>query len=402
MRKRLLTFLTLVLLTESLSAQTPAGLSYQTVKDNPSMKWVCPEIDKYQKLLYSLRNQNYKVYADNVKSQIQLVSDPSDPSYKYLVTQAILKIENPLYDQQNLRDYLISWLKNNSEYGKIIEIDKENNSISATATINVAVHSGFIDIYKAYIYPSLVIKLVETDKLLVSFVVSKYKIDECSDNRVSRTHTERISEVYPFNPKSSHKNTYATAYVKTYQYFWDFISNLCNSLNTDFLRDSKMLAQLHYQYSRDSLVAKYGDPTKVIDGLSKTVDIHNEMYFFEEAKKIVFMGKTLDFKDVMSCEIVDDPTFIPGRSTTTGAGLFFFGIGLGGAETRRTADRTIHNYVVDVKMDNLRIPLIRVATGQNEYKATEIATVFEYILRHQDSTKSSFVPRTRTATRRKK
>ena len=113
MRKRLLTFLTLVLLTESLSAQTPAGLSYQTVKDNPSMKWVCPEIDKYQKLLYSLRNQDYKVYADNVKSQIQLVSDPSDPSYKYLVTQAILKIENPLYDQQNLRDYLISWLKNN-------------------------------------------------------------------------------------------------------------------------------------------------------------------------------------------------------------------------------------------------------------------------------------------------
>jgi hypothetical protein len=126
------------------------------------------------------------------------------------------------------------------------------------------------------------------------------------------------------------------------------------------------------------------------------------MYIFEEVQKIVFMGKTLDFKDVMSCEIVDDPTFIPGHSTTTGAGLFFFGIGLGGAETRRTADRTIHNYVVDVKMDNLRIPLIRIATGQNEYKATEIATVFEYILRHQDSTKSSSISRTRTATRRRK
>ena len=94
------------------------------------------------------------------------------------------------------------------------------------------------------------------------------------------------------------------------------------------------------------------------------------------------MGQTIDFKDIISCQLVDDPTFIPGRSTTLGTGISIFGIGIGGAETYTTPNKTIHNYMVDIKIDDLKNPFIRIVTGQNENKATEITTAFEYIIRH--------------------
>lgn len=243
---------------------------------------------------------------------------------------------------------------------------------------------------KVYITPSLIIQQVEKGKLFITFMNLIYENIEYigSDNKPT-TYTAKVSEVYPFSSKGGYKITYAKAYVSTYQYFWSFIADLCNELNTNFTKDPKMLIKLHYEYSKDSLILKYGQPAKVITGLSNTLDINNEMYIFEQVGKVVFMGKTIDFEDIMSCEIVDDPQFVPGRTTTGGGGIAFFGIILGGAETTRTADKTIHNYVVDIKIDNLSTPFIRIATGQSEYKATEIASVFEYILRHQQSNKTT-------------
>ena len=163
-----------------------------------------------------------------------------------------------------------------------------------------------------------------------------------------------------------------------------------------------MLNQLHYQYSQDSLKVKYGEPTKVFADQAVTPNIHKELRFYEDAKKIVFMGKTIDFKDIISCEIVDDPKFIPGRTTSYGLGFSIFGIGIGGADTYTTPDKTINSYVVNVKIDNMSTLLIYIATGQNEQKANEIATVLEYIMRHQDSSKSSTTKNSRTATKRRK
>ena len=97
------------------------------------------------------------------------------------------------------------------------------------------------------------------------------------------------------------------------------------------------------------------------------------------------MGKTIDFKDIINCEVIDDPKFIPGYKTTYGAGISFFGFGFGGAETYATPDKTIHNFVVHIKIDNLVTPFVHIATGKNEQKAAEIASCFEYIIRHQQS-----------------
>lgn len=387
MKKTFVTILVMVFYAISLFAQSTMDVNYDKAIFAPAMRWTCPEIEKYQTLLNSLRNEDYKIYADNVKGKIGLMTYKDSPSDKFQVTQAILNIDNPLFETENLLSHISSWIKSKyKDWGKNVKINKEDGSLVSSASINIANHSRFMHLNKVYISPSLIIQQVEKDKLLITFMNLIYKNSEYigSDNKPT-TYTAKVSDVYPFSSKGGYKITYAKAYVSTYQYFWGFIADLCSELNANFTKDPIMLTKLHYEYSKDSLISKYGQPNKVITGLSNTLDINNEMYIFEQSGKVVFMGKTIDFKDIMSCEIVDDPTFIPGRSTTTGAGLFFFGIGLGGAETTRTADKTIHNYVVDIKIDNLSTPFIRISTGQSEYKATEIASVIEYILRHQQS-----------------
>lgn len=76
--------------------------------------------------------------------------------------------------------------------------------------------------------------------------------------------------------------------------------------------------------------------------------------------------------------------------------------GIGGADSYTTPDRTIHSYVVNVKIDNMSTPLIYIATGQNEQKANEIAAVFEYILRHQPNKSNTVTTQKKKTTRRTK
>lgn len=385
-------------------AQSTAGSNYDKARFAPAMKWKCPEIEKYQTLLSSLQNEDYKIYADNVKEKIELVTFKESPSDKFQVTQAILNIENPLFETDNLLNHISTWIKSKyKDWGKNIKIVKEEGSLVSSASINIANHSRFMHLNKVYITPSLIIQQAENDKLLITFMNLIYKNSEYigSDNKPS-TYTAKVSEVYPFSSKGGYKITYAKAYVGTYRYFWTFIADLYNELNENFTKDPKILTKLHYEYSKDSLRAKYGEPTKVIADQTSSPDINKELHFYETAQKFVFMGKTIDFEDIMSCEVVDDPQYIPGRSTTLGAGLCIFGFGLGGAETVRTPDKTIHNYVVNVKIDNMGTPLIRIGTGQNEYKATEIASTFEYILRHQQGEKTTRTQKSKVVTRRTK
>jgi len=352
-----------------------------------------------------LRNDDYKIYATNVQGKFELLTDPNSPADKYLVTQAVLTIENPLFSRKNLLDHISAWIKrSNNIWGKEMGIDYAENKIVSAAAVNVATHASFIIVNKVSVVPTLVIRLIEEDKLFVSFMTDRYKNDEYggSDKKYSRTYTPKITEVFPFVSKSSYKQTYAKAYVGTYTYFWSFIYDLRKDLNEKFAKDTDLLTQLHYEYQKDSLRAIYGEPTKVMAEHTTSPDVNKEIHFYEPAQKAIFMGTTIDFKDIVGCEIVDDPKFIPGRSTTMGLGFAFFGIGIGGAETTRTADRTIHNYVVNIKIDSMRIPLIRIATGQNEDKAEEIAQTIEYIFRHRQAAKPTSNKKTQTVTRRTK
>lgn len=384
-------------------AQTPTCVSYEKARTAPAMRWGCPDIEKYQGILYSSRNDDYKVYANNVMDRIELYVSQSSPADRYLFTQAVLTVENPLFNTENLLNHISVWMKKTKGWKKA-DVDIQNKKITSNPSFHVADHATFINVNRIHINPVFSIELVDDNNLLVLFMADTWKNDEYDNKgkRLERTFRPRISEVFPFDPKSSHKNCYAKAYVASYQVFWDFINDLRKELNTNFTRDERFLAQLHYGYSKDSLIAKYGQPTKVIADQSISPDIHKEMYVFEDAQKIVFMDKTINFGDIISCEIVDDPKFIPGRTTSYGAGFSIFGIGLGGTESYTTPDKTIHSYVVKVKIDNLGTPLIYIATGQNEQKAEEIASVFEYIMRHQQSSKSTGTQNTRTVIKRTK
>lgn len=365
-------------------AKTPENISYETLKNTPPMQWTCQEIEKNQDLLASMQNDDYKIYASNVKEKFELYASPSSPDDKYLITQAVLKVENPMFDTGNLLKHISSWIETNKGW-KVLGVDKKNNIVNSAASINIANNASFLTINKISIAPTLSIQLVDGKMLVMSFMVDSYQNVEFhgSEDKRPITYSAKISKVFPFVPKSSYKISYAKAYVNTYKYFWNFISQLRDNLNDSFQKDNQLLAQLYYEYSRDSLNTKYGEPTKIVKGTTTDPDLNKEIIFYENAKKVVCMGKTIDFKDVVSCEVADDPEFIPGRTTTYGAEISFFGLGFGGSETRATPDKTIHNFVVHVKIDNLAMPFVHIATGRDEQKAREIASSFEYIIRHQ-------------------
>ena len=376
----------------SVFAQMPTGMSYEQVVRSEPMQWNCPAVETYLDVIDSLweKTNDYKECAMKLKEKFGLYNSTSKPGERYIASQAIIQIDNPVYDADNLLNHIAAWVQTKNEWQKNIKIDKADKDISGMATVNVANHGGWASVYKMYTSPSLVIQILDKDRLLVSFMAANFKMNEVNgNNTTAHTSDVKITDVFPIVQKSSYKNSYAKAYIGTYQYFWKFIGELRNDLNKNFSHDTRLLTQLRYEHASDSLKTIYGEPTNVISHLSNTLDVNNEIRFYENAKKVVFMGKTINFDDVISCKIDDDPQFIPGHSYTYGAGLSFFGIGIGGAETTTTPDKTIHNYVVKVKMDNLKIPFIYIATGQDEHKATEIQSSFEYIMRHQQPRKAT-------------
>ena len=383
MKRLTFTFLLLVTTIASYS-QIFTDQKYDQIVKAPEMFWHCPEIDNNMSLLYSLSNDDYKIYAENVKKRFPLKIDESNVSEKFIATTAIFTIESPLYKSENLLNHVASWLQNQNGL-KIKKINLAEHLIDVEGTINVATHPAFFSVYKISISPLMSFQLIDENKMLVSFWVDRYINEEYSDGRCIRSFNPKISDVFPFVPKSAYKTSYAKGYVGTYLYFWDLMKKLSENLNTNFRRDNKLLSQLHYEYSKDSLYAKYGEPTNIIRGNNLTPDVNNELRFYANMQKVVFMGKTINFKDVISCEIKDDPQLIPGHTSSYIGGISFWGFELGGAETSRTPDKTIHNYVVNVKIDDLSAPSLHIVTGHDAHKAEEIASAFEYIIRHKQS-----------------
>lgn len=328
-------------------AQTTAGMTYEGVRNAPVMQWVCPEIEDSLNLIYSVRNKDYKIYAENLKEKFGLYKGPNSTENS-IVAHAVIKIENSLFDPNHLLEYISNYIKRYNKWGQNVKVDQLNKEITSDASfINVANHTRYIRDNSVSISPKLFLKILNEQNIEIYLSVDKYKNDERgSDGNLSKTIYANVSDVYPFDPKSAYKNTYSKAYVGTYNYVWDFIYNLRNDLNKNFTKDEKLLTDLHYRYSRDSLAAIYGEPTQVFTGFSKTPDVNKEIYFYQKTKKVLITGMIFDFKDIVTCEMDDDSRFIPGSTTTYGSGITIFGIEMGGTTTTSTPDVTIHNYLV--------------------------------------------------------
>ena len=99
MKRLTFTFLLLVITIASYS-QISTDQKYDEIVKAPEMFWHCPEVDKNMSLLYSLSNEDYKIYAENVKKRFPLKIDESNTSEKFIATTAIFTIESPLYNQK--------------------------------------------------------------------------------------------------------------------------------------------------------------------------------------------------------------------------------------------------------------------------------------------------------------
>lgn len=384
----------------NLFAQLPKSISFEDARNLRPMKWSCPDYTKYVGQLDSMKNDDWKIYANNVKEKFGLWTQPNE-NKKMIVTATKILIDNPYYNDNVLIDHISSWLKKSKLDNKIV-IDRENKTIITQPLAKVAEHSTYIEGYGISLLQTIVIKIDENKNLSVCLWGNKFEKKEYYGSGQSRiTGYPLITDVFPFKPKTSHKITFAKAYVGSYLYNWNFIKSLHDELNKNFKRDDKSLVEMRYKYSQDSLYAKFGEPEKVIKGIGRKYDIAKEMYFFEKTQTIAFLGNSFDFNDIISCKITDDPTIIPGKSTSYGAGLFLFGIGIGGGESYRSPDKKIHNYVVNIKVDNLKTPYIRIALGDDEYLANQISSTFEYIFRHRTG-KSATNTRKANTTRKKK
>ncbi len=364
------------------------------------MKWNCPDILKYQNLFLSEKEYKSKDYANKMKELFPLYSSKTYPGEKFVIVKTIFDISNPLYEPKNLLDYLASWIKD-KKWDKNMKIDYEEKKVTTTATFNVANHYAF---YRnaVDVNATMSCHIIDNKQLMVAFTFDTYKNSEytSTDYKPARQWEDKVCNVYPFSEKGGYKNTYAEAFTGAHKKIWAFITVLNEDLNTKFANDKKMINQLHYEYACDSLTKIYGcEPTKVIADKEMEPCVNNELRFYEGAKKLVFMGKTVSFNDIISVEIDDDPQFIPGATRTYGAGICFFGFGFYSGRTVSEASKTIHNYVVNVKIDNLKCPFIHIATGGNEPKANELCSAFEYLIRHQTKRPANIK---RTGTTRKK
>ena len=143
MRKKIVMIAVMCSIVTSLYAQSTTGVSYDKAKLAPTMRWSCQEIEKYQGLLISLKNDDYKIYANNVKDKIELYTNPEEPTDKYLVTQAILTIENPLFKTDNLLNHISAWIKSKKkDWAKSMKINVAEKSLESIASIHVASHSN--------------------------------------------------------------------------------------------------------------------------------------------------------------------------------------------------------------------------------------------------------------------
>ena len=233
-----------------LFAQNPTGVTYEKILNAPVMKWECRLEEKYQRLLSSLQDEDPKNDANRLKKEIALYSDSLSPSIKYLMTGTLIEVSNPLFNKENLLNHIASWIKGHKtykEFSKNLKTDKEKSIITSSASFLVASATSAFT-YDAGIPLSLVIHLVGEDSLVVSLWTDRYNIGKLTGEQKSRySHSHRISEMFPFDSNSKYKNTCALAYIRSYQFNWNFISNLIKELNTNFTRDNTMLNRLKIQ-----------------------------------------------------------------------------------------------------------------------------------------------------------
>lgn len=353
-----------------------------------SMRWSSPYLDENITRLSSLADDDTRTYAKNIKENISLMTSPQDANLKFISVSQTLEISNPYYDKSNLLNHIYQWILNgHKEWKNSITLDLDAGCIECTSVVfkNIANYVGFFEDSKVSAKSNVVFQLIDSSHLQIIvatpyFVLETYSTGSSSGtrNRLLMSKTSLITDVYPWKEKSQKAKAYALAYVNTYKTFYNFISKCLADLNDHFSEDKAYVKKLRYENSTDSLKSIYGEPTNILE--LGNMDINKEIRIYEQAEKVLLMGKTLSFKDIKKCTIEDDPTIIPGKKTTVGGGVGIFFVALGGSETYTNPDKTIHNYTVNIESNSFSCPLMRIVTGRNQSLAKQIEAYMQLII----------------------
>lgn len=174
------------------------------------------------------------------------------------------------------------------------------------------------------------------------------------------------------------------------------------------LKDKEVETKTQEEQLEEELLVKYGTPTKTIDynvstSLKRSLD--QCILIFEDVNVILVRKRIYSFKDILSCSITDNSTTTHSGSvntskttTSTGSmlgraivgGVLTGGVGaVVGAATAKKETVTIlpqtnmvikHDYTIQINVNSILEPLIKLYLGADEDKVNEIVALFNVII----------------------
>lgn len=154
-----------------------------------------------------------------------------------------------------------------------------------------------------------------------------------------------------------------------------------------------------YNAQKEHFLAINGTPDKSI--IIKDFDLNSEIHVYEGSKKVFIMGKEYSFKDVMSCSVSSRDRIERGNVTVitesnNGSVIGRAIVGdivagpagaiIGGSTAKQKTeyiqgdDRVVHDYTVNITMNSISEPNIRINTGERPKLTNEIVSLMNVII----------------------
>lgn len=159
-----------------------------------------------------------------------------------------------------------------------------------------------------------------------------------------------------------------------------------------------------YNAQKEHFLAINGTPDKSI--IINEFDLNSEIHVYESTKKVFIMGKEYSFNDVMSCTVSSRDRIergnitaitesnngsIVGRAVVGDIVAGPVGAIIGGSTAKQQTeyvhgdDKVVHNYTINITMNSISEPNIRINTGERPKLTNEIVSLMNVIIARKES-----------------
>lgn len=156
--------------------------------------------------------------------------------------------------------------------------------------------------------------------------------------------------------------------------------------------------------SRLEFAKQYGnEKLKIIDDLSlSTVNSLDYLYVFQQTETLIINNNPYKFNDILDYDIEDTPTTKTGNVSTTKSNTGSMigraivgdlvagqaGAIIGGSTGKKTTittgeDNLIHNYTINITINNLKKPIESINTKNDSKATSEIVSILNIILNNK-------------------